>query len=248
VKVWDVSSNACLQTLEGHYSYVNSVVFSHDSTKLASASWDDTVKMWDASSGVCLQMLDGHGDSVESVAFSHDFTKLASASSDKTVKVWDASSGAYLQTLEGHSEDVNSVIFSHDSTKLASASDDHTVKVWDASSGACLQTLNVGNTLEYLLFDLTTSCLFTEIGTLAIDSSRTSNKTAIVEHEPTLYLGTDLSTDSTWIQHDGKNVLWIPSEYRPSCLTVYGTKVGMGVGSGKVWLCSIRPADICTDL
>jgi WD40 repeat protein len=42
------SWSACLQTLEGHGDYVNSVAFSHDSTRLASASLDRTVKIWDA--------------------------------------------------------------------------------------------------------------------------------------------------------------------------------------------------------
>ncbi|KAF2804417.1 NACHT-domain-containing protein, partial [Mytilinidion resinicola] len=51
---------ACLQTLEGHSDRVYSVAFSHNSTRLASASRDNTVKIWDASSGECLQTLEGH--------------------------------------------------------------------------------------------------------------------------------------------------------------------------------------------
>ena len=51
------SWSACLQTLEGHSRWVKSVAFSHDSTRLASASYDSTVKIWDASSGECLSTL-----------------------------------------------------------------------------------------------------------------------------------------------------------------------------------------------
>ncbi|OCL00979.1 beta transducin-like protein HET-D2Y, partial [Cenococcum geophilum 1.58] len=133
--------SACLQTLEGHSNSVQSVAFSRDSARLASASSDNTVKIWDASSGECLQTLEGHSSSVCSVAFSHDSARLASASYDWTVKIWDASSGKCLQTLESHSSSVHSVAFSHDSARLASASSDEAVKIWDASSGECLQTL-----------------------------------------------------------------------------------------------------------
>jgi WD40 repeat protein len=197
--------------------------------------------VWDASSGACLQTLEGHSRGVNSVTFSHDSTRLASASWDNAVKVWDASSGACLQTLEGHSRGVNSVTFSHDSTRLASASDDNTVKMWDASSGACLQTLNVGRSLYDLSFDPDGSRLYTEIGSFEIQSLETSSITDLAEPVRPTYLGTGFSSDWKWIQHAGNNMLWIPSEYRPSCSSVCGTMVGVGLMSGRVWICSIDP-------
>jgi WD40 repeat protein len=187
----------------------------------------------------CLQTLEGHSNAVSSVAFSHDSTWLASASGDKTVKMWDASTGACVQTLEGHSGDVTSVAFSHDSTWLASASYDSTVKMWDASTGACVHTLNVGKILSGFSFDLTGSYLYTEIGTIDIQSLETSIRTDIVKPACPLYVGTGVSSDGIWIQHAGKNMLWVPSEYRPSHSSVSGTMVSVGVGSGRVWICSI---------
>ncbi|KAF2115879.1 WD40-repeat-containing domain protein, partial [Lophiotrema nucula] len=77
------------QTLEGHSDSVHSVAFSHDSTRLASASHDGTVRIWDARSGACLQKLEGHSEWVRSVTFSYDSMRLVSASDDNTVKIWD---------------------------------------------------------------------------------------------------------------------------------------------------------------
>ena len=51
MKLWDVTSGECLQTMEGHSSSVLSVSFSPDSSKIASGSDDKTVKLWDVTSG-----------------------------------------------------------------------------------------------------------------------------------------------------------------------------------------------------
>jgi WD40 repeat protein len=64
IRVWDATSDQCLQTLKGHSSSVYSVAFSHDDKLLASASDDRTIKMWGATSGQCIQNIEGHGNSI----------------------------------------------------------------------------------------------------------------------------------------------------------------------------------------
>ncbi|EGU72931.1 hypothetical protein FOXB_16560 [Fusarium oxysporum f. sp. conglutinans Fo5176] len=86
---WD----ACLLTLEGHSREVNSVVFSHDSKKVASASNDKTIRIWNAETGECERVLKGHSREVNSVVFSHDSKKVASGSIDKTIRIWNAETG-----------------------------------------------------------------------------------------------------------------------------------------------------------
>ncbi|KAL5596374.1 hypothetical protein FOVSG1_010063 [Fusarium oxysporum f. sp. vasinfectum] len=133
---WD----ACLLALEGHSGGVKSVVFSHDSKKLASGSWDQTIRIWSAETGKCERVLKGHSDDVNWVVFSHDSKKLASASSDRTIRIWDTDTGECEQVLEGYSSYVSSVVFSHDSKKVASAFN-KMIRIWDVETGECEQVL-----------------------------------------------------------------------------------------------------------
>jgi WD40 repeat protein len=130
---------------------------------------------------------------------------------------------ACLQTIEGHSSSVRSVAFSHDSARLASASSDSTVKIWDASSGACLQTLEGQSSSDLLSILATQSC------TEGVDESQQS-----------LHHDSNISVDTPWISINSQNMLWLPSEYRPSCSTVSNKFIGVGTGHGKVWIGHVK--------
>jgi DNA-binding beta-propeller fold protein YncE len=130
-----ILSSQVLLTLRGHGSFVNSVAWSPDGKRLATASGDRTAKVWDAVTGKEVLTLHGHTDVVNSVAWSPDGKRLATASRDKTAKVWDVASGQGLLTLKGHEDAVHSVAWSPDGKRLATGSGDNTAKVWDATSG-----------------------------------------------------------------------------------------------------------------
>src|SRR5262249_51426225 len=68
---------------------VNSVVFSPDGERLASAGGDGFVKIWNSKTGNVIQKWRAHSDSVVSVAFHPDGKHVASAGMNQLVKVWD---------------------------------------------------------------------------------------------------------------------------------------------------------------
>src|SRR5206468_867064 len=50
-----------------------------------------------------------------------------------------------------------------------------------------------------------------------------------------------LSSDGSWIAWHGRNVLWLPSEYRPSCSAVSEPTVAIGCPSGRVLVIHFSP-------
>jgi WD40 repeat protein/serine/threonine protein kinase len=147
VKVWDAQTGQELLSMKGHNGPANSVAFSPDGKRLASAGWDRIVHVWDAQTGQELLTRKGHNGPIYSVAFSPDGTRLASAYMGMgvgAVKVWDVTTSLEARTLTGPVGEVNGLVFSPDGKRLAGVSvgvKPHTVKVWDALTGQQLLTL-----------------------------------------------------------------------------------------------------------
>lgn len=95
VKVWDVASEACVQTLSGHSASVASVHLC--ANQVVSASLDKTLRIWDTRSGAVVRTLDGHDDMVGCAQM--DETKVISGSADQTVRIWDKASGRIVSAL-----------------------------------------------------------------------------------------------------------------------------------------------------
>ncbi|KAJ5937286.1 hypothetical protein N7454_004941 [Penicillium verhagenii] len=126
--------SSCLFTLEGHRDSVQSIAWSPDGSRLASASDDKTAKIWDPVTGQSTT-LKGHSGYVRSVAWSPDGSRLASASDDKTARIWDPTTSQILSILQGHSGLVSSIVWSPDGTQLASGSVDKIARIWDLATG-----------------------------------------------------------------------------------------------------------------
>ncbi|KAI0127313.1 WD40-repeat-containing domain protein [Xylariales sp. AK1849] len=136
VRVWDMTTGACLHTLRGHTSTVRCLKMS-DSNTAISGSRDTTLRVWDIRQGVCRNILVGHQASVRCLEIKGDI--VVSGSYDATAKIWSISEGRCLHTLSGHFSQIYAIAF--DGQRVVTGSLDTSVRVWDAHTGEAIAVL-----------------------------------------------------------------------------------------------------------
>ncbi len=121
-------------------SATNSISWSPDETRIASASLDKTIRIWDIVNGSTLLSYQGHTSNISDVSWSPNGKWIASSDRSGNVRVWDANTGKTITTYHNHQGIVWWIAWSPDSQYLASGGLDKTVQVWSASTGKTLFT------------------------------------------------------------------------------------------------------------
>ena len=91
LRVWNVSSGACLRTLEGHTDMILCMVVHGD--RVVSGSEDGTARVWSVSTGSCLHELRDYSSTLYSMKLCHDKAWVAVGASDGGICIWDIESG-----------------------------------------------------------------------------------------------------------------------------------------------------------
>lgn len=133
IKVWELSTEKELFSLDKGISEVWSLVFTPDGKQLVTGGPDHLIRIWDLASKEQVDTLRGHTQPITKVTFSPDGERLVSASEDGTIRIWDVEIMSELFMLTGYNGWVHDVAFDPTGRRLASACHDKTVQIWDAT-------------------------------------------------------------------------------------------------------------------
>ncbi|KAI5921913.1 vegetative incompatibility protein HET-E-1 [Camillea tinctor] len=131
----------------GHNYEVKSLVFSHDSKLVASAS-NDTVQVWSADTGRLRQVFQDHGYDGLCIEFSHDSRFIASGSFDHKIRLWSIETGQLQKTIESPAA---TITFSRDSRLMASGWFDGKIRLWPIETGQLQRTFE--SSAATIMFD-----------------------------------------------------------------------------------------------
>lgn len=138
LRVWDLDSGMCQQTLEAHSGKVMTMTVTADGRHAVFAGLlDPTLRVWNLESSNRARAMEGHSLHVAALAAIPDARRIVSCSQDRSLILWDVSSGVHLKTLKGHRYAVSAVAALPDARRIISTSLDSTLRVWDLQSGAC---------------------------------------------------------------------------------------------------------------
>jgi hypothetical protein len=109
---------------------IQSISFSPDGSRIASAGRDSHFHIWDMATGTELLTIGGHRHIVQDARWNPDGTLFASSGEDGTVRLWNGATfeaTAQITSNEMHFD----VAFAHDGSRLATSGSSGNVAIWD---------------------------------------------------------------------------------------------------------------------
>ncbi|KAK5057899.1 hypothetical protein LTR84_011900 [Exophiala bonariae] len=134
VRLWDLPSEASVETFRGHQDYVRTGAFlpGQSSNLLVSGSYDQTVRLWDPRTPSAAVMTFKHIASVESVLCMPSGTAILAAA-DNQIAVLDIIAGRPLHMIKNHQKTVTSLALASNGSRLVSGGLDGHMKVFETS-------------------------------------------------------------------------------------------------------------------
>lgn len=117
------------------YDGIQTLVWSPDNTRLASAGRNPLIDIWNAQDGQTVQRYQHNQGNIRMMRWSPDGRYLASAGDDRTIQIREVHSRQVIHSYREHTHIVTGLAWSPDSRRIASSSIDKSVRVWDIQTG-----------------------------------------------------------------------------------------------------------------
>ena len=133
LQIYALPDGSLVRDLTGHDDVVCGLAFSPDGSRLASASFDQTLRVWPLGEGATgdAGIFRGHSDFVYDVAFSKDGATLLSVSKDRSIKRTDLATLKEKRTYSDHNDDVLALALHPDGTRFVTAGNEPQVRWWE---------------------------------------------------------------------------------------------------------------------
>lgn len=236
IRLWDTTAWTSVTVPNGNSSTPIAIAFCSKSRFLACGSSDGTIYLWDISLLEASMILRGHTGPITSVAFSPDNKTIVSTSEDRTVRIWKDwhTPRPVYDVVTSDKGTVGSASYSPDGQLLAFCTAGNIVSIWDPKSRTVTESAEVDGGIQRVAFSTCGQRVETNRGTLSIHHAPQS------PHARAITFAQFVTND--WLLKDSEQVLWLPENYKATCVAVAQGKVIMGHASGAVSFVDVSDA------
>jgi len=142
--VWEWQSESYILRQQGHFDSLNCVAYTHDGSKVTTASDDGKIKLWDTTSGHCIVTFADHSSGV--TAIEHPRMKrnvFYTASLDGTVRAYDLTRYRNFRTFTAPEQLQFTCLATDTSGEVIAAGslDSYDIHLWSVQTGQLLDRL-----------------------------------------------------------------------------------------------------------
>jgi eukaryotic-like serine/threonine-protein kinase len=238
VRVWDLSTGACIRAITSPNGNSAHVAISTDGIWALAAESHGRYGLWNLETGAPAGNVGHAGPAPGVIAISPDGCTFACAGADGSIVISDAAMDS-PRPLLGHKRQIMDVVYAPDAKHIASASIDGTVRLWEVSSGKQIFVVSEPHHVRCLSFSHDGRCLALGCidGTVKVCDASSGQQLAEFDGHESLIQHLSFSEDGRLLMsadETGASKIWVVDA---------GTEAGTLIGhSGSV--CGVATAQL----